>query len=189
MTTIADSQRPKGRNPNTWMLRASRHLERLGWVLRRLRWCGRGWPWSVRIGRGLRVTGAGAVRLGPSVRLEERVWLHAEAGAEIEIGARTAVGRDSFVTSAGRIAIGSGVLFGPRVMVTDNSHGRPGTGRSYIDLPVERRGPIHIQDDVWLAAGVNVISSFNGISIGRGALVPAGMSVRTDVPPESVFRG
>ncbi|MCB5951536.1 CatB-related O-acetyltransferase [Enterococcus sp. BWT-B8] len=48
------------------------------------------------------------------------------------------------------------------------------------------RGPIIIEDDVWLGRNVLVLS---GVTIGQGAIVGAGSIVRKSIPPYSIYIG
>lgn len=48
------------------------------------------------------------------------------------------------------------------------------------------RGPVVLEDDVWLGFRVTVMS---GVTIGRGAVVAAGAVVTKDVPPYAVVGG
>ena len=48
------------------------------------------------------------------------------------------------------------------------------------------RGPIVLEDDVWLGLRVTVMS---GVTIGRGAVVAAGAVVTKDVPPYAIVGG
>jgi len=46
------------------------------------------------------------------------------------------------------------------------------------------RGPIIIEDDVWIGYGCIILS---GVKIGKGAVIGAGTVVAKDVPPYSIF--
>lgn len=46
------------------------------------------------------------------------------------------------------------------------------------------RGPIIIEDDVWIGEGAMILS---GVTIGQGAIIAAGSVVTKDVPPYAVF--
>lgn len=48
------------------------------------------------------------------------------------------------------------------------------------------KGPIVIQDDVWIGYGVIVLP---GVTIGRGAVIAAGSVVPKDVPPYAIWIG
>lgn len=46
--------------------------------------------------------------------------------------------------------------------------------------------PIHIEDDVWIGAGVKVLK---GVTIGKGSVIGAGAVVTKDIPPYSIAAG
>lgn len=48
------------------------------------------------------------------------------------------------------------------------------------------RGPITIQDDVWIGEGAII---FSGVTVGQGAVVAAGAVVNRDVPPYAIVGG
>lgn len=48
------------------------------------------------------------------------------------------------------------------------------------------KGPIILEDDVWIATNVLILS---GVTIGRGAIVAAGAVVVKDVPPYAIVGG
>ena len=48
------------------------------------------------------------------------------------------------------------------------------------------RGPITVEDDVWIGFGVIILS---GVTIGQGSVIAAGSIVTKDVPPYSVWIG
>ncbi|MEC1719109.1 CatB-related O-acetyltransferase [Schinkia azotoformans] len=48
------------------------------------------------------------------------------------------------------------------------------------------KGPIVIQDDVWIGEGSLILS---GVTIGQGAIVAAGSIVVKDIPPYAIYAG
>lgn len=48
------------------------------------------------------------------------------------------------------------------------------------------KGPITIEDEVWIGYGVTILS---GVKVGKGAIIAAGSVVNHDVPPYAVFGG
>ncbi len=56
-----------------------------------------------------------------------------------------------------------------------------GTGYPY---EATTKGPIIIEDDVWIGYGATVLS---GVHIGQGAVIGAGSVVSSDVPPYAIY--
>jgi len=52
-----------------------------------------------------------------------------------------------------------------------------------MDQGLYSKGPVVIEDDVWLGAGVIVQ---DGVRIGKGSVVGAGAVVREDIPPFTI---
>lgn len=109
------------------------------------------------------------------------------------------------IRGRGRLTIGdgcsinTGVIFGltcdltlgRNVLVADNVSFRTADHEfTSLDQPIaeqgERRGPIVVEDDVWLGANVTVL---RGVRIGRGAIVGANAVVTRDVPAFAIVGG
>lgn len=80
------------------------------------------------------------------------------------------------------IEIGSGVLIGSDVLITDHSHGH--TDETSLLVPPNERtlwskGPVSIGSNVWIGEHAIILP---GVTIGEGAIVGAGAVVTHDVP-------
>ena len=57
---------------------------------------------------------------------------------------------------------------------------------SPLDCDIVSKGPILIEDDVWIGANVTILK---GVTIKRGSIVAAGSVVNKDVEAFSIFGG
>ena len=96
----------------------------------------------------------------------------AHAGATLSFGAECMVNAGSRYEAYDRIVIGNRCLLASAVRIAD----RDGSAR----------GPIIIEDDVWLAHGAVIRP---GVRIGKGSVISAGSVVTTDVPEHSLAAG
>jgi acetyltransferase-like isoleucine patch superfamily enzyme len=96
---------------------------------------------------------------------------------------------DCHIGAVHRVEIGHRVLIASRVYICDHSHG--GTTAADLalapnDRPVVSKGPVIIEDDVWLGEGVAVMPN---VRIGRCSIIGANSVVTRDIPPYSVAAG
>lgn len=93
-----------------------------------------------------------------------------------------------------KVVIGNYCSIGPEcVFMTGGEHRYDGlstypfrTKLGLCEYESITRGPIVLEDDVWLAMRVTVMS---GVTIGKGAVVAAGALVNKDVPPYAIVGG
>ena len=107
----------------------------------------------------------------------------------ISIGDGTNIGANNHITAIDYIEIGSNVLTGKNVLITDNSHGE--ITAIDINIPPSKRklyskGKVVIEDNVWIGEKATILSN---VRIGRSAIVGANSVVTKDVPPYSVVCG
>lgn len=96
----------------------------------------------------------------------------------------TYVNRNTLFDAHERLEIGRNCMIGPGCYLTDANHGTaPG-----VPVASQRMttGPVVLEDDVWLGAGVIILS---GVRLGRGAVIGAGAVVTKDVPPNAKVVG
>jgi acetyltransferase-like isoleucine patch superfamily enzyme len=122
--------------------------------------------------------------LSNNIGLLRRCFISAGRDAEIVIG--DFVGMSGTIISAKkRIIIGSRVMFGGNVVITDSDrHPLNKHARASGQLPVN--ADIVIGDDVWL--GMNVVI-LKGVTIGEGTVVAANSVVSKNLPANVVAAG
>ena len=124
--------------------------------------CGTGF----RLGVYSRIQQPQAVFLGNNVGINDRAWLAANS-------------------HNGEIYIGKDTIIGPNAVLHTGNHLFHSR-----EIPIRKQGhafePIHIGDDVWIAANVTILK---GVKIGDGAVIAAGSVVTKDVEPMSIVAG
>ncbi|MGL5082088.1 MAG: acyltransferase [Microcoleaceae cyanobacterium] len=135
------------------------------------------------------IDGSGAgeegIYLGDNVIVSKNCVIQGKTGPVI-IGDKTDLGCNVVLTSS------SGIYIGKSVLIASNCYlggGRYGTDR--LDIPmmeqgIYTKGPVVIEDDVWLGAGATVL---DGVTIGKGSIIGAGAVVTKDLPAYSVAAG
>lgn len=108
---------------------------------------------------------------------------------EIIIGDGSSIGDDSHITAINLIRIGNNVLMGKKILITDNSHGS--SSKEELDMPPQDRplyskGPVIIEDNVWIGEKVSIMS---GVHIGKGCIIAANAVVTKNMPPYSLVGG
>lgn len=107
----------------------------------------------------------------------------------VQIGDGVSMEYDCHIGCVNEVRIGARVLIASRVYVADHTHG--GTDAEDLMIapnarPIISKGPVIIEDDVWLGEGVSVMP---GVRIGRSSVIGANAVVTRDIPPFSVAVG
>jgi acetyltransferase-like isoleucine patch superfamily enzyme len=134
----------------------------------------------------LQDVGGRTIHLGDGVHLYGATELATGRGGAITIGAGSHIqpgGR--LMAHLGSIHIGSWVDIAPNCAFYAYNHGTDLPGPPMYQ-PLETKGDIVVDDEVWLGYGVVVLS---GVRIGRGAVVGAGSVVCRDIPPFAIAAG
>ncbi len=169
--------------------------------------CGSGVQW----GRNVSLRHPFKMAIGQGAAFDDDTLLDArgvEAG-QFSVGARTLVARNVLIqakTDEGFVHIGEDCSIGGQTTITSGGgvqignfvmiagQGYIGGGRYHtedLDTPMIQqgnytRGPVRIEDDVWIGAAVSVL---DGVHIGKGAIVGAGSVVTKDVAPRQIVAG
>ncbi len=126
------------------------------------------------------------------VAFGDRVSIHQDSIIEVGMGGRVIIGADTHVQPRcqltaykGSLTIGANVQIGPNCAFYPYNHATA-AGRLIQDQPLQTKGGIVLEDDVWLGFGVIVL---DGVRIGRGAVVGAGAVVTRDLPENAIAVG
>ena len=128
----------------------------------------------------------GRIVLGQGVELHNDCLIEMFRGGGVSLGDFTTVQRScSFISARAPITIGSHVQIAAFCAFYSYDHGFA-AGKPIYEQQLTTKGPIAIEDDVWIGYNVVVLS---GVRIGEGAVIAAGSVVTRDVPAGSVAAG
>ncbi len=88
-----------------------------------------------------------------------------------------------------KIKIGSHVIFSPNNILVTGEHRTDINGENMKKVTNEMKLPqndkdIVIEDDVWIGSNVTILK---GVTIGRGSIIHAGVTVTKRVPPYTIY--
>lgn len=89
----------------------------------------------------------------------------------------------NLVDDKAKLEIGNRVSIGPRVTILPMEHANASRVRKAVNV---RTGGVKIKDDVWIGAGVIILS---GVTIGECSVIGAGAVVTKDVEPYTIVAG
>jgi acetyltransferase-like isoleucine patch superfamily enzyme len=149
------------------------------------------------------------LRFGTNIFIDDRVLIfQGKNGGAVELGDRVSILRDTILETGhgGYLTIGTNTWIHPRcqlnaykapirigcdVQIAPNcafypyNHGLA-PDKLIKEQPLQTKGGIIIEDNVWLGFGVIVLS---GVRIGKGAVIGAGAVVTGDVPAGAIAVG
>lgn len=125
------------------------------------------------------------VSVGNNVRISKYCSIYGSKENILEIGNDSYVGMFSIINGyAGKISIGSNVSIAQNVnIMADSGPNASQLMQQYFPI---RKGPVIIEDHVWIGAGV-IISP--GVSIGKCSVIAANSFVSEDVPAFTLYGG
>ena len=140
--------------------------------------------WHGNLGKGLRysILKARAKQCGKGIMVGPYVEIR---GMEkLSLGSHVAINHGCYIDAFGEVEIGDyvGIAQGSSILSFNHTSQR---GVHRCDSPSIGE-KIKIEDDVWIGAGVRVLS---GVCIGKTSIVAAGAVVTKDVAPETVVGG
>lgn len=147
-------------------------------------------PYSMELG------GLSTIEIGCQCIIGEGIILtsykkygHQNFTPSIIIGDKVSLGCRNHITCISHIVIGKGVLTGPDVLITDNSHGE--IIKEELTVPPKDRllsskGNVVIEDNVWIGEKASIMP---GVHIGKGSIVACNSVVTKDVPENCLVAG
>jgi acetyltransferase-like isoleucine patch superfamily enzyme len=164
---------------------------------------------GVILGRGLTLRHPGAITLGNRVAIDDYAMLDASGageegvilgeevmvsrncviqakGGSVRIGDRCDIGCNTVITGAMGIQLGRAVLIAANCYLGGARYVAEQPDLPIMDQGTYSRGPVVIEDGVWLGAGATVL---DGVRIGRGCIVGAGAVVTKELPAFAVAAG
>lgn len=142
-----------------------------------------------RIFEGCIINNKGSLHIGNNVLIQRCTSISLKENASVDIGDCSSIGSYSQITANDKIVIGSGVMTGPMLLITDNSHGlfSPADLKKKVcDRPIISKGQVVIGNNVWIGAKVSILP---GVSIGEGSVIGANAVVAKNIPPFSLAVG
>lgn len=132
-----------------------------------------------------------SIRLDTGVTIRAYTYIDAYDGS-VTIGPGSQVAQHGYIGGNGGVKIGVNVMIAANVCISSVAHGFTPSDMPFI-AQTERRSPVTIEDNVWIAANATII---DGVTVGTGSVVAAGAVVTRDVPtgvlvggiPASVIR-
>ncbi len=138
-----------------------------------------------------KIQGLANIHFGQHFQAGRGLWLQAIAEGRLTIGDNVNVSDWVHIGAMSNVRIGNGCLMGSKVLITDHNHGsvadlRLHTPQAPNTRPLHSKGPVVLEDNVWLGDAVVVLP---GVSIGRNAIVGANSVVSCDIPQNTVWAG
>ena len=130
--------------------------------------------------------GGGPIEIGDRTQILDGAFLETGQGGSIRTGSHSRIHRGAHL-----IAYKEPILIGHDVGIAQNcalysyAHGIA-PGRPISEQPLESKGPIIIEDHVWLGVGAIIL---DGVRIGTGAVIGAGAVVTDDIPAGAIAAG
>jgi acetyltransferase-like isoleucine patch superfamily enzyme len=108
---------------------------------------------------------------------------------EIIIGDDVIMNTEIHIGCINKIVIGNNVVFSSRILISDHSHGD--ITKEALSLPpalrpLKSKGPIIIEDNVWIGDGVVILS---GVTVGENSIIGANSVVTKSIPANCVVVG
>jgi len=137
----------------------------------------------------LQITGSEYIEIGDNVIVGYKSRLTAEKRDQhtprLFIGDRTSVGQFSIISCVRDVHIGTNVIMGARVYVSDNYHGFEDIMPPIMAQPTIFKDSVCIGDDSWIGVNAAIMSA----KVGKHCVIGANSVVTRDIPDYCVAAG
>jgi len=154
---------------------------------------------KMHVGPQPKFLGVQYINLGERFSTGRNVWVEAVTSfngkkflPELTVGSDCNLSDFVHIGCINKVSIGSGVLIGSKVLISDHSHGRyhGETQSSAMEIPNQRelysKGPVIVEDNVFIGDNCCVQA---GVTIGRGAIIAANSTVTSDIAADTMVAG
>ena len=154
---------------------------------------------GLRVGKHPKLEGLACMRIGANLSAGNGLWLHAIthfAGVSytpvLTIGSDCNLSDQVHIACTHRVTIGSGLLCGSRVVITDHAHGLyAGSSQTSPALrptlrPLSGDGSVTIGQNVWIGDGCAILP---GSDLGDGCILGANSVVNGPIPANTIAAG
>ncbi len=143
----------------------------------------RGVPWMVGKGGRYLLLKSISNNVGDNVSISENVYIH--NAQNLLLGSNVSIHPMCYLECAGGLKIGSEVSIAHSVTIMTTAHNIDNMS-VYIRNAGVSMSSVEICDNVWIGAGVRILS---GLTVGSGAVVGAGAVVTKSVRENEVVAG
>ena len=128
--------------------------------------------------------GGGTIEIGEGCSIHKGVIL-ATYGGFIKLGNYCSINPYSVLYGHGGVTIGNGVRIAAQVCIISANHIFNSRENYIYEQGITKKG-IFIEDDVWVAAGVQIL---DGVKIQRGGVIAAGAVVTDSTESYGIYGG
>ena len=140
----------------------------------------------VQISPSSKISNRGKFKIGNNVCVHSDSRFEIRSGGDLEIGDNCDFNVQNRIEVSTRVIIGSNVITGPWVYISDANHCYEDITHPIKDQGFVSKGPLVIKDNCWIGAHSTIVGN---ITIGKGCVIGANSVVVKDVPNYSVVAG
>jgi acetyltransferase-like isoleucine patch superfamily enzyme len=147
-----------------------------------------GYNCTLKHARLIRV--GGNLKIGNNCRIECFAATN-DCTFKLELGDNVSLGNNVHIGAANHIRIGDGVLLGSNILIIDHNHGKPSldihnkVSRPPKTRPLYSKGTVIIERNVWICDSAIILG---GSHIGENSIISAGSIVRSNIPPNTIYK-